>query len=622
MIRIAVIGHPLLISLLHNLDYAPAGVAIQGIHAILDEAVVQARQLEAKGEIDVFVTSGINARLLAKTVTKPLVEIRTTGFDILKTIKMAQRYARRVAIFAYAEQIAYLKEILDILTVEVTPIIYDDLPEVERSMDALFNEGVRTVIGTGNVVTAAQRRGMNGIFIFSDDSLKRALDTAIQIGRLNRVEARKAEELRAILDFAYGGVIATDQQGAITLFNPSAEKITGIPKEKALGQPIAGLLPRARIGSALKSGKPELNQIQPVGDRTVLTNTIPILLDNSVVGGVVITFQDVTAIQEAESKIRKDIFSPGFVAKTTLDDIQGRSEAICRARKAALLYAQSDATVAIFGASGTGKELFARGIHNASARRKKPFVAINCSAFPEALLESELFGYEEGAFTGARKGGRHGFFELAHGGTIFLDEIAEMPLSLQTRLLRIVEERDLVRIGGESVLHVDIRVIAATNKELWKMVERGLFRADLYYRLSVLELRIPPLRERPEDIPLLADLFLRGLRPDLPEDRVAVISTLPLFRAYDWPGNIRELKNFLERFAVLFEAPEDPARLVASLFAEKGADLDERSPAAHPGSRQSKAREAERLGISRTTLWRRRKKEASASGRRNTTGSK
>jgi propionate catabolism operon transcriptional regulator len=610
MIRIAVIGHPLLISLLHNLEYTPSGVYIQGIRAVLDEAVIQARQLEAQGEVDVFVTSGFNARLLAKTVTKPLVEIKTTGFDILKAIKMAKRYSKRVAIFTYEEQISYLKEIIDIFTVEITPIIYDNLPDVERSMDALFDEGVRTVIGTGNVVASAQRRGMNGVFVFSDDSLKRALDTAVQIGRLNRVEVRKAEELRAILDFAYGGVIATDQQGVINLFNPSAEKITGIPKEKALGLPIARFFPKTRIGSVLKNGKPELNQIQPVSNRNVLTNTIPILL-NSLVTGVVITFQDITAIQEAESKIRKNIFSPGFVAKTTLDDILGRSDVICRARRDAYLYAQSDATVTIFGESGTGKELFARGIHNASVRCKKPFVAINCASLPEALLESELFGYEEGAFTGARKGGKHGFFELAHGGTIFLDEIAEMPISLQTRLLRIVEERDLVRIGGESILHVDIRVIAATNKDLWNMVEHGLFRADLCYRLSVLEMCIPPLRKRIDDIPLLTGIFLKGFRPDLTGDIIEMISKLPDFRSYPWPGNIRELKNFLERFSVLFNAGEDPTALIKSFFQEKRLHAHERLPLAHREVRLNKIQEAERLGISRTTLWRRHRNKDS-----------
>lgn len=610
MIRIAVIGHPLLISLLHKIEYAPPGVAIQGINAVLDEAVVRAKRLEADGEVDVFVTSGINARLLAKAVTKPLVEIKTTGFDILKTIKIAKRYSERVAIFTYEEQISYLNEIIDILTVKITPIVYDSIPNLERSMDALFDDGIRTVIGTGNVVGSAQRRGMNGVFIFSDDSLKRALDTAVQIGVLNRVEVRKAEELRAILDFAYGGVIATDQQGVINLFNPSAEKITGIPKEKAVGLPIARFFPRTRIGGVLRSGKPELNQIQPVGDRNVLTNTIPILLNNAVTG-VVITFQDVTSIQEAESKIRKNIFSPGFVAKTTLDDIIGRSDVICRARRDAHLYAQSDATVTIYGESGTGKELFARGIHNASARCKKPFVAINCSSFPESLLESELFGYEEGAFTGARKGGKHGFFELAHGGTIFLDEIAEMPISLQTRLLRIVEERDLVRIGGESILHLDIRVIAATNKDLWKMIEEGLFRADLCYRLSVLELRIPPLRKRMEDIPLLAGIFLRGLRPDLSEEIFQLIAELQIFRSYAWPGNIRELKNFLERFSVLFSAKDDPVSLVMSLFEEKNIHTNGQLPSAHQEYRLNKAREAEKLGISRTTLWRRLKKSES-----------
>lgn len=607
MIRIAVIGHPLLLSLLHNIDYAPSGVCIQGINAVLDDAVVQAARLETEGEVDVFVTSGFNARLLAKTVTKPLVEIKATGFDILKIIKMAKRYSSRVAIFTHEEQISYLKEIIDIITVEVTPIIYDNLPNMERSMDTLFAEGIRTVIGTSIVVTSAQRRGMNGIFIFSDDSLKRALDTAVQIGVLNRIEVRKAEELRTILDFAYGGIIATDQHGVINLFNPSAEKITGIRKEKALGRTIAQLFPKIHIGNALENGKRELNQIQPVGDRNVITNTIPILLNN-VATGVVITFQDITSIQEAESKIRKNIFSPGFVAKTTLEDILGKSNLIRRARRDAYLYAQSDATVTILGETGTGKELFARGLHNASGRCKRPFVAINCSSLPESLLESELFGYEEGAFTGARKGGKNGFFQLAHGGTIFLDEIAEMPITLQTRLLRIVEERDLVRIGGERIQHVDIRVIAATNKDLWKMVEEGLFRADLYYRLSVLELHIPPLRKRTDDIPFLTGIFLRNFRPDLPDDKIRMIAEFPAFRLYSWPGNIRELKNFLERFSVLLSAEEDPADLIKSLLQDKSVHALPQRPVDDQGVRLNKIQEAERLGISRTTLWRRRRK--------------
>ncbi|WP_291300060.1 sigma 54-interacting transcriptional regulator, partial [Desulfosporosinus sp. BICA1-9] len=217
-----------------------------------------------------------------------------------------------------------------------------------------------------------------------------------------------------------------------------------------------------------------------------------------------------------------------FVAKTTLDGILGNSELIQEVKKDAFLYGQSDSTVLIVGESGTGKELFAQGIHNVSPRAKRPFVAVNCAALPENLLESELFGYEEGSFTGAKKGGKPGLFELAHGGTIFLDEIGEMPLPLQARLLRVLEEHEVLRIGGTRILPVNIRVVAATNRDLWEMVIQQRFREDLYYRLNVLRLRLSPLRLRKEDIPLLIGKFLSELRSDLKQDEILAISRHPM----------------------------------------------------------------------------------------------
>ncbi len=196
----------------------------------------------------------------------------------------------------------------------------------------------------------------------------------------------------------------------------------------------------------------------------------------------------------------------------------------------------------IVGETGTGKELFAHAIHHASQRRAWQFVTVNCAALPESLLESELFGYEEGAFTGARRGGKPGLFELAHKGTVFLDEIGEMDLNLQTRLLRVLESREVMRIGGDSMIHIDIRVIAATNKDLWKLVEEGKFRRDLYYRLNVLPIQVPPLRERPGDILFIFDHLMRPLGMDL----ALAPETKELLVRHPWPGNVRELKNCVE----------------------------------------------------------------------------
>jgi propionate catabolism operon transcriptional regulator len=299
-------------------------------------------------------------------------------------------------------------------------------------------------------------------------------------------------------------------------------------------------------------------------------------------------------------------------------------------------YARTDSTVIVTGETGTGKEVFAQGIHNASTRRDRPFVAMNCAAFPETLLESELFGYEEGAFTGSRRGGRAGLFEAAHTGTIFLDEVGDVPLSLQTRLLRVLQERQVLRLGSNDPTPVDVRVIAATNRDLRAAVEDGLFRADLFYRLNILPLHLPPLRERLDDVVVLAaDLLHRALlRLGAAGLQAKLVSLLePRLKAYAWPGNVRELENVIERVAVffadrdaaappgdedlravlpeLFAAPREPAALEGETAAGKASFRESRD--AHDkavirrvleecGGNQTEA--ARRLGIGRSTLWR------------------
>ncbi|MGM0437039.1 MAG: sigma-54 interaction domain-containing protein [Bacillota bacterium] len=275
-------------------------------------------------------------------------------------------------------------------------------------------------------------------------------------------------------------------------------------------------------------------------------------IDDEVIGDIFV-FKDVTKIKELERNLRKKAKQKGYVAQYQFSDILGKSKKIKKVIKEAKHLAKSESTVLISGESGVGKELFAQSIHNYSQRSKYPFVAINCSALPSELLESELFGYEEGAFTGARKGGKAGIFEQAHEGTIFLDEIGNVSSRVQSKLLRVIEEKEVRRVGGSKVLPVNVRIIAATNKNLQKLINKNEFREDLYYRLSVLPLHVPPIRERREDIPQLIYHFLKQYNREKLKVPHEIMSR---FYHYNWPGNIRELKNCVEYISQLAQGDE------------------------------------------------------------------
>ncbi|WP_026354508.1 propionate catabolism operon regulatory protein PrpR [Massilia niastensis] len=329
------------------------------------------------------------------------------------------------------------------------------------------------------------------------------------------------------------------------------------------------------------------------------------------------------------SRVRRTPATDTRRARRGLNDLRGDSGAMERLRQTVVLYARSPATVLIQGETGSGKELVAQAIHREGPRRaaNRPFVAVNCGAIAESLLESELFGHEEGAFTGARRGGHAGLFEAANGGTLFLDEIGEMPLALQTRLLRVLEEREVVRVGGTRPVPIEVRVVSATHCDLEARVREGRFRADLFYRLAVLRLTLPALRARPQDIAALAEWSLKnalaalGARPH-PNLHAEITACAPLLEAYSWPGNVRELRNLTERLA-LFLAAEPLQALTPGFVLSVAPELAQREPAAvfalpSPAPAESLADvlarfggqrdlAARHLGISRTTLWRRLK---------------
>ncbi|WHZ56018.1 sigma-54 interaction domain-containing protein [Metabacillus hrfriensis] len=450
----------------------------------------------------------------------------------------------------------------------------------------------------------------------SMDTVISAIRQAIQLIDVTKEMFKEKYQVQAIVDSAHDGLIAVDRQGKITLTNNNAKVFLGLEAE-VIGRNITDYIPNSDMLRVLQTGKKEIGDVAKIQDRQFMINRYPVILNNTVVGAVS-NFKEITDLQRLEMKLRKKLHENGLEAKYTLNDIVGEAKKICEAKEQAKVFAKTDATVLITGESGTGKELFAQGIHLQSTRAIGPFVAVNCAAFPESLLESELFGYEEGSFTGARKGGKQGLFELAHGGTLFLDEIGEMPLQIQAHLLRVLQERSIRRIGGKRTIPVNVRIIAATNTNIESEIENKRFRNDLYYRLNVLSLDLPPLRTRLADIPLLTRHFIRQFNEQHRKQIEKIDEDFfSLLQEYHWPGNIRELRNVLERIVLLQQDSAISAKDASYYYPkirinrsdttagnatikEKEKDLIQVALKQY----ESKAEAAKSLGIDRSTLWR------------------
>ncbi|KLU59924.1 arginine utilization regulatory protein RocR [Peptococcaceae bacterium CEB3] len=353
-------------------------------------------------------------------------------------------------------------------------------------------------------------------------------------------------QLETIMNTVHDGILALDENGRISVFNSVAGDIMGIPNGLAVGRTLAdeGLPPELLSLST---------QNRPSGEKFLRLNNRDVVVTHSTLNrhgfrGKVLTLKDVTEIQRLEQELRRKVVARQYLAPYSFKHILGKSAVMVQTKALAHRLASSESPILIQGESGTGKELFAQSIHNASPRQKWPFVAVNVASLPESLLESELFGYAEGAFTGAKKEGAPGLFEQAHKGTLFLDEIGEAPLTFQVKLLRVLQEKQIRRIGGSKVIPVDVRIIAATNTSLKDLVAAGRFRQDLFYRLNVLPLALPPLRERREDVmPIAVDFYLRYFRSRLCMKPDAYFHAVaPFFLTYNWPGNIRELHNIVE----------------------------------------------------------------------------
>ncbi len=411
-------------------------------------------------------------------------------------------------------------------------------------------------------------------------------------------------------------MISIDAEGLITIFNPAAEQVTGITLSDAVGRNISDILPELQMEKTLQTCREDLGQLLTINNERIVCNKVPICVNDQTFGAIV-NFQNVTKLQKLEAKVRRHLFDVGHVATHCFENIIGTSPLLNKSITLSQSFARTESAILILGDTGTGKEVFAQSIHNCSARQQGPFVALNCAALPAQILESELFGYVGGAFTGASQKGKAGLFEIAHGGTLFLDEIAEMEYATQGKLLRVLQEKKVMRLGGDRVIPVDVRIIAATNKPLKALVNENQFRADLYYRLNVLQLRLYPLHERKEDVSALAEYFLNKHVTDSNNTPHFTRCALEELAKYTWPGNVRELQNIIERILATLEKSSINGEMVQAhlddiyeneITSRIVQDEMEEIKDALLMTRGNHTEAAKILGMSRSTLWRKLKK--------------
>jgi transcriptional regulator, propionate catabolism operon regulatory protein len=599
----------------------------------LDSAEAAVRTAMADG-CEIFVAIEHNARNLRKRLESTIVTIPVTDLDIAEALHQAKKqHGQPIALIRYHfrnERLSALREILDC---EIKEFIFRDEEECRINLLKAGQEGCRAAVVGGPIPAFVNHEQPIpcASLLPAPANIILAVRQAEQILQVRQTERREAMKFKYVAQYAFTGIIVTDEQQKIIVFNPTAERIFGIKEGQALGRSMAQVIPQGHVLTGGSMDRAQLEDIKVLQQKNLIVNRIPILEGHDLFG-VIYTFQDVSRIQSIEEKIRRASHTKGLTAKMTFQDVIGNSKTVVKTISSAKRFAITDETILITGESGTGKEMFAQSIHNESPRRNQPFVAINCAAIPSTLLESELFGYAEGAFTGARKGGKQGVFELAHHGTIFLDEISELPRVAQGHLLRVLQEKEVMRVGDGKVTPVDVRVVAATNQSLEDAVKQNAFRWDLYHRLNVLRLVLPPLREHQEDVLPVADALVdksccdQRLADQIKEVLKKYKTTLEV---YPWPGNVRELQNLVKRMVALLQTStgesidkevgdlldETFSNILASMPITKSyvsANLktmmsyleNELISQQYQESQGSKKDLAQKLGMNRTTLWR------------------
>ncbi|BBO72657.1 sigma-54-dependent Fis family transcriptional regulator [Desulfosarcina widdelii] len=602
----------------------------------LDDAIPEAIEMQRNG-IEVIISRRGTAHLLRENLRIPVLSFPHRSLDILVSLKAAASISRRILLPTFRQKMDGMLILEELLDIEIVQKIYNDRQGLERVISQSKRKGCEVVVGGSVSEQISETLGIRFVGIrTSDEDMAATIENAKSVAISGREERATARRYRSIIDAASDGIIAVNDKGRIITINSKARQILHIGKDEVMNHSITDLIPNCPVQHVLATKKPVQDLLGQIHNDQYVFSHLPVLLDDEAIGAVS-TFRDIGKIMRTENVVRSSL-SKGLVAKYNFDELVYDSLEMEDLLNVSREYAKTESTILLVGETGTGKEIFAHGIHNLSRRSRHPFVSINCTALPEQLLESELFGYEEGSFTGSKKGGKPGQFEIAHKGTIFLDEIDSTPKAMQIRLLRVLQEREILRVGGDRKIPVDVRIIAAASRDLHHAVLEGKFRADLFYRINVLCLQIPPLRRRQEDIPVLLDYFIKlfsnrqNFKPIMiPEEYVYKL------KQYDWPGNVRQLRNFAERLVincslhrrhdmlnVLYRELIQKTILTQSSLAKPKPSFELKNRIkettlksekaiiikALSQARYSKSKAAKLLGISRTTLWRKIKEHS------------
>ncbi len=504
---------------------------------------------------DILICGVVLAERLKKlNVRGYIVPLRVQTQDFIKALMEASKYSKKVCVVNYYKEFinedknyneVKLKEILGL---NIEQHVYTSAENAEEVVKELSKDTQNVIIGSGLIVNLAKKHGMKGILWYDQETIQLAVGIAFDILRAKVLERSNQKRQSIVMENFHDGIISLNQMNRIININQAAIKILELEQDKNYeSNYISEILDKGELLEEILSPKEAKDSILKYKNKSLMMDKHIIHVDKTVDGNIII-LSDIEALQQKENKVRRKLNKKYEGAIYTFDDIIGQSNQTIKAKMKAQKFARADANVLILGESGTGKELFAQSIHNASNRFNQPFIAVNCAAIPENLLESEFFGYSEGAFTGAIKGGKPGLFEIAHNGTLFLDEIGELPLSMQAKLLRVLQEKNVRRVGASTSVPVDVRIISATNVNLIEGVRSKEFRMDLYYRIAVLNLFLPDLNKRKEDIGLLLRNYTnknyKRLSPIIDKYFDSLVSIL---ESHNWEGNVREFENTIER---------------------------------------------------------------------------
>jgi transcriptional regulator with PAS, ATPase and Fis domain len=605
--------------------YIESGISVNEIHQFIKDQ-----------DLECVIARGRTADKIKNNIVVPLVFLDIFPSDIIKTLYDMNGSTKKIGVIAHQmsacktdDFIRYLKEVTSF---DLHVINYSSPHNFDKVLELARDQGINMIIGGSFVAKEARKFGLDSVEILpTQESMINILNQARQMVQILRKEEAELIWHKAFFGLNNESIAFVNAFGKVTDMNKNCLKIFNISFEQLASFPIVQHIPQLE---SIPASRQTLKEIITIRGQQYAVSIQPIIIRKKYRGAVV-SLEKTWEIQKLELKIRQQSHQKGLIAKTSLDQILGESTIMTQIKQQAEKYAQTSFNILIEGESGTGKELFAQGIHLASKYSSGPFVAINCAAIPESIMESELFGYEEGAFTGAKKGGKIGFFELSHGGTIFFDEINSMSFNMQARLLRIIQEKEIIRVGGSAVIPINTRIIAASNLPLYALVQEKKFRPDLFFRLNELHLRLPSLKDHKEDIPMMVNHFLTtyiyayNLNSLLAQKYKSSIVDVIASSDYSWPGNVRELENIVKRCLVFLENIQDGSVSIDDLLkhvlfqADPSLDvlpdetyiqvklgtLEDMENAliqeAYQKMHYNKSTLARLLDISRTTLWRR-----------------